>query len=87
MTNKKNLVIDVRTEEEFDEEHLEGATNIPLGMILRGENPSCDFDTAIMVHCASGARSERAKQILLERGFTDVTNTCTLEETRKHITL
>lgn len=85
MTNQDSIIIDVRTEEEFDGGHLEGAFNIPLSVIMRGVNPECDFETKILVHCASGARSERAKQILFNRGFKNITNTCTIEETKKLI--
>lgn len=85
MNGSKYIVLDVRTRDEFTSGHLEEALNIPLGEIEDGSVPECDFDTKIFVHCASGARSERAKNILESRGFRNVENTCTIDRTRSCI--
>ena len=67
-------LIDVRNEDEFEEDNL-GGTLIPLGDLpesldqlehLKGQD--------IYIHCRSGARSDRAKQYLLANGFTNVHN-------------
>jgi len=71
------LLIDVRTEEEFEERHAPGALNIPVDEICDGKLgilESVPKDTRIELYCRSGKRSETAKEALQLLGFTDVTN-------------
>lgn len=73
----QKIVIDVRSPDEYNEGHREGALNIPVDCICRGEFAEISDlpqDTPIECYCASGARSERAKQVLNKCGFTNVTN-------------
>jgi NADPH-dependent 2,4-dienoyl-CoA reductase/sulfur reductase-like enzyme/rhodanese-related sulfurtransferase len=67
------LVLDVRTQREFDEGHLEGALNLPVDE-LRGRLDELPTDRPIAVHCHSGYRSYVAQRILLNRGWRDVKN-------------
>lgn len=71
------ILIDCRTKEEYDEGHLEGAINIPVQDIMKGELGALETlpkDTEIRCYCASGARSGVAKQILESKGFKNVHN-------------
>lgn len=53
------LLVDVRTEREWTAGHLEGAVHIPVDEL--GERMSeLPSDRALIVYCASGARSARA---------------------------
>lgn len=66
--------IDVRNEDEYEDDNL-GARLIPLGDLMDSLDelePLKGQD--IYVHCRSGARSGRAKEILLGNGFTKVHN-------------
>ena len=65
------MIIDVRTEEEFNDGHLDGAINISVGDIGSAKIP-VDFEERIEVYCATGARAMAAKEILEKRGFTNV---------------
>ncbi len=65
------MIIDVRTEEEFNDGHVDGAANISVGDIATAKLP-VDFEDKIEVYCASGARAMAAKEILEKRGFTNV---------------
>lgn len=73
--DKKIVILDVRTPEEFAEEHLPGAINIDIyvddfeEMIRRLERTK-----TYLVHCKSGGRSRAAVELMEELGFTDVTN-------------
>ena len=67
-------IIDVRTKEEFDEMHIEGAINIDVEDISDGVVPDVSRDTPLLLYCASGGRSGMAKHILESAGFTNVTN-------------
>lgn len=63
------ILIDVRTESEYDEEHIEGSVNIPLDQI---ENISYDKDEIIIVYCRSGGRSKSAAETLIANGYMNV---------------
>jgi phage shock protein E len=71
------VIIDVREVEEFETGHRPGAINIPLSTFttqIPKELAEIESSTPIGCYCVSGARSERAKRILENMGFKDVTN-------------
>lgn len=74
MDSEENYVIlDVRTEEEFSEAHIDGAVLIPDYEI--GENAGSmltDKDQLILVYCRSGRRSKNAAAELASLGYTNV---------------
>ena len=73
--NKGALVVDVRSEGEFQERHLPGAINIPLGRLgdeIARRAP--DKEQAILLHCLSGTRSGMAKARLKQMGYRNVFN-------------
>lgn len=65
---KDYILIDVRTPEEFIEEHLVNAKNIPVDELC-SSNISFNHETIIVLYCRSGARSERAMEYLRELGY------------------
>ncbi|MUL03279.1 rhodanese-like domain-containing protein [Aliivibrio fischeri] len=67
------LLIDVRTPGEFDQGHLDGATNYPLNTVDKAF-AKIDKDTPIVVYCRSGARSGKAMSYLKQVGFKEVYN-------------
>jgi glyoxylase-like metal-dependent hydrolase (beta-lactamase superfamily II)/rhodanese-related sulfurtransferase len=67
------IVIDVRKPGEFEAEHVESATNLPLDYI--NENSSNYPNEPFILHCAGGYRSMIAASVLKMRGldnFVDV---------------
>ncbi|MCP5117173.1 MAG: CoA-disulfide reductase, partial [bacterium] len=62
------LVLDVRDAHEFASDHIDGATNIPMGQLRErcGELPR---DREIWINCAIGQRSYYATRFLLQKGF------------------
>lgn len=62
------FVLDVRTQAEWDEYHVESATLIPLDELPDRLN-ELPKDQEIVVVCHSGNRSSVAAQILRENGF------------------
>lgn len=68
-------VIDVRTEEEFQQGHLPDAVNIPYDQIASrvGELPA-DRSRPVVLYCRTGRRSGIAKQTLEGLGFTHAIN-------------
>ncbi len=68
------VFIDVREQHEFDEQNL-GAKLIPLGTLPQRISELENFkDQEVIIHCRSGARSGRAKEFLVQNGFTNVKN-------------
>lgn len=69
------LVIDVRSEREFQATAVQGAINLPLAQLeLRIREVVADEATPIVLYCASGARSDIACMILKQMGYADVRN-------------
>ncbi|HEY3316989.1 MAG TPA: rhodanese-like domain-containing protein [Coriobacteriia bacterium] len=65
-------IVDVRSPGEFAIGHIQGAENVPVEQI--SQLASWGRDTAIVVYCATGARSYNAAQWLAGQGFTKVYN-------------
>lgn len=75
MKNKKVFLIDVRSNQEYEEGHLNGAINISLYNIEKEiENIVKDKDELIILYCSSGSRSKEAKKIIEELGYHEVYN-------------
>ena len=67
------ILLDVRTEEEYDEGHIPGAINIDNEDIGTDELPELpDKDQMILVYCRSGRRSKEAAEKLAALGYTQV---------------
>jgi rhodanese-related sulfurtransferase len=67
------IVLDVRTQEEYDETHIEGAILIPDYEIdTQAEELITDKNATLLVYCRSGRRSALASQTLYELGYTSV---------------
>jgi phage shock protein E len=65
------VLIDVRTSDEFKLSHIENAINIQWEDILIISN-DVSKDTKIYLYCRSGNRSQKATDILLNAGFDQV---------------
>ena len=76
MTKEKQVyLIDVRSSQEFEEGHLDGAINIPVYNIENEINKIVKNKSNIVIlYCSSGTRSKRAKSILEKMGYTNVYN-------------
>ncbi|GAB4481857.1 MAG: hypothetical protein OHK0057_37060 [Thermoflexibacter sp.] len=66
------VVIDVRTPQEFANGHYKGAKNIPLDKIAQSIQTIKNLKKPVIVCCASGMRSARAKSFLSKNGITEV---------------
>ena len=72
-TEEGFVIIDARTQAEFDEGHIEGAILIPEYEIAeRAEREIPEKDTLILVYCRSGRRSKIASDALVQLGYTNV---------------
>ena len=67
------IIIDARTQSEYDDEHIPGAILIPEYEIAdRAEKELPDKDQLILVYCRSGRRSKIAAEELVKLGYTNV---------------
>ena len=67
------IILDVRTPEEFREQHIPDAINIPnetIGTEEISELP--DKEQLILVYCRSGNRSKQASEKLWALGYTNI---------------
>lgn len=68
------LVVDVRTPEEFQDEHYDGAVNIPVEDVMRRLDEFGEKSKPVVVYCATGSRSAYAARFLRSAGYADVIN-------------
>lgn len=73
ITGKEQHILDVRTEEEWQNGHLSQAIHIPHGKLMIEDIPFNKEDK-IYVHCQSGVRSSIAVGILEDKGFNHIVN-------------
>lgn len=72
-TEDDYVILDARTQAEYDEAHIPGAILIPhdtVATAAKDELP--DKDRLILVYCRSGNRSKQASQTLADLGYTNV---------------
>ena len=74
LTERRPMVIDVRSHAEWKAGHIAGVPNIPLGSLAE-RMADVPRATPIIVHCQSGARSAIAASVLEASGFASVANT------------
>ncbi len=68
------VVVDVRTVDEYSDEHFPKALNIPVNELQSRAGEIGAFDKPVVLYCASGARSAMGSRILKSLGYKDVTN-------------
>ena len=67
------IILDVRTQEEYDQGHIPGAIVISHEEIAeKAEEVLTDKDQLILVYCRSGRRSKIAAEALAELGYTNI---------------
>ena len=67
------IILDVRTQEEYDQGHIPGAIVISHEEITeKAEKVLTDKDQLILVYCRSGRRSKIAAEALVELGYTNI---------------
>ena len=72
-TEEGYIILDVRTQEEYDEGHIPGAIVISHEEIKeKAEEVLPDKDQLILVYCRSGRRSKIAAEALAALGYTNI---------------
>ncbi|WP_396668475.1 rhodanese-like domain-containing protein [Microbacterium sp. R86528] len=79
--SEDTIILDVRTQEEYDAGHLEGAQLLDFnGGEVAAAIPTLDPDAEYLVYCRTGNRAGQAIALMEEAGFSDLTNLGSLEE-------
>lgn len=73
LIRKGAVILDVRTEKEYQTGHIEGSVNISLGTI-RERYRELDPEKTYITVCSHGLRSVKVETILKEKGFKRVYN-------------
>ena len=69
------MIIDVRSPQEYQEGHIDGAILIPEYEIKKKAKVKLgDKEKKIVVYCSSGGRSKKAQKILRKLGYNHVYN-------------
>jgi len=67
------ILLDVRTQQEYIENHIPRSTLIPVNVLAREANKKLpDKRATIFAYCRSGNRSRAAVKMLLKQGYTNV---------------
>ena len=75
LIKKENVLIDVRSPQEYNEGHLDGAICIPEYEIEKEiKNQVEDKQKIIILYCDSGGRSKKAQKKLEKLGYSNVYN-------------
>ncbi|MAT77803.1 hypothetical protein CMK14_22035 [Candidatus Poribacteria bacterium] len=66
------ILLDVRTREEYEKVKAKGALHFPLHYLQNGQMPNIESKKQIYTYCQSRMRSEKARKILIDNGYTAV---------------
>ena len=72
-TQEGYVILDTRTQEEYDQGHIPGAVLLPYDEVLqKAESILTDKNQLILVYCRSGRRSKLAANDLVKLGYTNI---------------
>ena len=68
INQSKIIILDVRSEKEYNEGHIKNAVNMPYERITNGLK-NINNDMIVLVYCSRGGRSMRAAKLLFYKGY------------------
>jgi len=77
------ILLDVRTKEEYDSDHIDGALLHDIIDMMQGVFPKFNKNEEIALYCESGNRSMMAKSIMEKVGFSRVTDLGSIDNLRQ----
>jgi phage shock protein E len=82
------IIVDVRSKEEFDADHLAQAINLPLSEVKTAIGKVApDKERPVLLHCLSGGRSSMARSALKRMGYTKAYNLGSINRARRLLSL
>lgn len=76
------ILIDVRTKEEYDQDHINGAILFDIMDMMQGVFPNINKEEQISLYCESGNRSMMAKNLMEKTGFKNITDAGSINNLR-----
>lgn len=73
-TTEGGLLIDVRSEGEYADGHIEGSINIPSERLQIIKKQAPDKTIPLFLYCRTGSRSARAAKVLKKAGYEQVSD-------------
>ena len=74
-TEKRAVIVDVREDSEWNEQHIPGAIHIPLAQLTERLAELKQYkDSPVITQCRTGGRSAKALDVLKSAGFSKVYN-------------
>ena len=71
--DESDVLVDIRTEDEFKAGHIEGAVWIPRGFIeFRLRKLTTDPDANVVLYCKNGGRSALAVVAMMDMGYKNI---------------
>ena len=75
LKNTNPLILDVRTEMEYQQGHIQGAKLLPVQVLQQNIRQLEGYKQQdVLIYCASGNRSTVASRLLIENGFNKIYN-------------
>ncbi len=75
LLNTNPLILDVRTQGEFQQGYIQGANLLPVQVIQQNMQKLTAYQNQdILIYCATGNRSTVASRLLIENGFKKIYN-------------
>ncbi len=76
ITNEDEIIIDVRTPEEFAQGHIQNAVNADFNDLsqFKAYLDTLDKNQTYLIYCRTGNRSAQAQKMMEEKGFTHISN-------------
>lgn len=71
----KDIILDVRTQAEYNSGHVKKAKHVPLTSFSKQKFKNYDKSKSIVVYCRTGNRARMAADMLISYGFKDVSYT------------
>ena len=72
-TEKNFIILDVRTQDEYDKKHIPNAVLLPIEELRKGNFELLpDKKQKILIYCWTGRRAEDSAKILAEHGYKNV---------------
>lgn len=73
LQDRRSMLVDVRTQEEYKQAHIDGSICIPLHDIINNPFAVCiRKDTPIVLYCQKGYKSSLAAQTLIDAGYSRI---------------
>lgn len=70
LLNKNNInIIDIRSIEKYNDNHIDGARNIPMILLLKSPEKYLQKDITYYIYCQKGINSIKACMELTRRGY------------------